>query len=359
MHEHARGHAVAVNTRELAPAAFRIQHQAGDEERIQANHHQTPQKAPFLTYGAEDEVRGLLRHKAEGGLRALQEAFPEESAGANRNLGLQHVVAYAGRVLLEPQQHLYTAALVRLQHVLENIVGGEHQRHAGEPHAQRNGQEAVFLVPRPNRQQRQRQPAQAQQDPQRIHIQQKTPRIVIRFMGRRYPHAGRQEVHVRLHLVADVAQHKGERAHHQHKDAAVQEPPLAQVCRPLSGVAQKEHGGHQHHRPIGAPPERSHKEYDNQADSPQPPAGKPLPVQHEDEPGIHQGTAGLALANNHQHGYANDKHGRPKVLPARNAEVLLAHHVGEQERGRYLGNLCRLEADGPQVEPRMGALDVG
>ena len=178
-------------------------------------------------------------------------------------------------------------------------------------------------------------------------------------MGRRYPHAGRQEVHVRLHLVADVAQHKGERAHHQHKDAAVQEPPLAQVCRPLSGVAQKEHGGHQHHRPIGAPAERSHKEHDNQANGPQPPAGKPLPVQHEDEPGVHQGAAGLALANNHQHGYANDEHHRPEVLPARNAEVLLAHYVGQQERGRYLGNLCRLEADGPQVEPRMGALDVG
>ena len=86
MHEYARSHAVAVNAGELATAAFGVKDEPGNEEHIQPNYHKAFKEAPFLADGAEDKVRGLLRHKAEGGLRALQEAFPKKAAGAYGNL---------------------------------------------------------------------------------------------------------------------------------------------------------------------------------------------------------------------------------------------------------------------------------
>ena len=86
MHEYARRHAVAVNAGELAAAAFGIKDEPGNQEHIQPDYHKASKEAPFLANGAEDKVRGLLRHKAEGSLRALQETLSKKAAGAYGNL---------------------------------------------------------------------------------------------------------------------------------------------------------------------------------------------------------------------------------------------------------------------------------
>ena len=102
-------------------------------------------KAPFLPDGAEDEVGGLFGNEAEGGLGALEEAFPEKTARTDGNLGLVDIVADAGEILLHAQQHLDAAPLVVLEHMLEDEFRREYQGDADDEGGETDPKEAVAV----------------------------------------------------------------------------------------------------------------------------------------------------------------------------------------------------------------------
>ena len=136
MHEDARGHAIAVDAVEAFPAALGVQDQPYDEEYVQQDDDEAAHEAPFLAHGAEDEVGGLFRDEAEGRLRSLQETLAGESAGADGDLGLVHVVAHAGEVLLHAEEYLDAGTLVFLEDVLEDEIRGENEDDAHDESGQ-------------------------------------------------------------------------------------------------------------------------------------------------------------------------------------------------------------------------------
>ena len=65
-------HAVAKNACKFRALPFGHDNKAKQQYDEHHYHHEAAYKAPFLPNGAEDEIGGLLRHKIELGLGALQ-----------------------------------------------------------------------------------------------------------------------------------------------------------------------------------------------------------------------------------------------------------------------------------------------
>ena len=117
MEEEDTCHCVGVDTREHAPLPLCDGYQSQNKEQINEQHENRAYKSPFLTYGAEDEVRILLRHKLQFGLRAVEVPFAQEPSGTDGYTRLIDVITGASRVFFHSQQHLDTDTLVRLKHL--------------------------------------------------------------------------------------------------------------------------------------------------------------------------------------------------------------------------------------------------
>lgn len=85
VHEQAAGQAVAVDSGEILPAVLGIFQDLQNQHHIQADDYKASEKAPFLTYSTEDEVRALLRHESVSGLSAVHVTLAEKTARADGN----------------------------------------------------------------------------------------------------------------------------------------------------------------------------------------------------------------------------------------------------------------------------------
>ena len=97
-----------------ARAAIRIARQSSDEE--QHDDGGRADQAELLAGDREDEVGVLLGHEARLGLRAVEEALPEQSAVADRDPRLRGVVAGAARVVGRIEERGEPVQLVALEH---------------------------------------------------------------------------------------------------------------------------------------------------------------------------------------------------------------------------------------------------
>ncbi len=247
---------------------------------------------------------------------------------------------------------------MRLQHILEDVIRREGKDDAQQEGAHRNGQGQVFVPIGLVKQKGQSAYREGKHHIDGLHLGQEAPEIRGRFSLLRHPDAVVEVVDMAFDqgagLVQDGRQEGGEGREAQAPEKG------APGMRHRTGNQVKNHqdGNESHHRPVGAQGKGRDKERHHQAEEPQPPAGEAFPVEDKHKAQIDQGTASLAFRHDDEHGQNDDGGRQGQVLELGQAEVLHAHHEGEQQRGGYLGNLCRLEADGPQVEPRVGTLDV-
>ena len=115
-HGHARGR----QSREVAVSERGGAKGDEDHRRIEQQHHDAADEAELLGQGGEDEVGALLRQEVELALGAQAEALAHQPAGAERDLGLDDVVAGAALVRLRVDESEQAGALVGLEHQLEH-----------------------------------------------------------------------------------------------------------------------------------------------------------------------------------------------------------------------------------------------
>src|SRR5216684_8578402 len=97
------------------------QQQAEDRQQDQAS-----EQAELLGEDSKDEVSRSFRHETQLALQAVQPSPAEEAARADRDPGLEQVVAGAERVLVRVEKVLETLALVAVEQ-----VGQQGQRNTG------------------------------------------------------------------------------------------------------------------------------------------------------------------------------------------------------------------------------------
>ena len=117
---------------------------AQNQRQEQRKHQSGTHKSFLLAYGAENEVCVLFRHILQLCLRSLQKALSGEAARADGNLRLMYIISFAPNVIFNAQSHLYSALLMRLKHIVEDIVHREEEKHGH--YGQTNGEE-IFSEP--------------------------------------------------------------------------------------------------------------------------------------------------------------------------------------------------------------------
>src|SRR5208337_3569693 len=91
-----------------------------DHDAVQNQQHQAGQQTEFLADDRKDEVGGPLRQKLQLRLASHHVALAEHAAGADRDLGLDDVVAGAQRIVFGIQECQYALALI----VMNEMPGG-------------------------------------------------------------------------------------------------------------------------------------------------------------------------------------------------------------------------------------------
>ena len=290
------------------------------QEDVEQHDGYAARKAPFLAYGAEDEVGALLWNEAEGGLGAVEIALAEEASGAYGNLGLMHVVAPAGRVLGHSEQDFDALALVLLQHVVEDQVHAEGGDHAGRYHSRAGHAEGI--------------PAKEAEDKVAYYLDGHQRQQEIERLGPEdYPH-----------------NHQGDE-----RDVDGEPEPLA-APEEIVGEAGDDENGQQGRDYAEA--QGDYEEGYDAAQQGQPPAGYAFAVEHEDEADIDEHRAGFVLGDYGRHRQQEDGAGYHIVPEAAEMEVHLADHVGEHQGTGYFGELGGLYLDRAYLYPGVGALGV-
>ena len=125
-------HTVAVDAPEAVGLSLGQMDEPQDEGQEEQQHAGRAHEALLLADGAEDEVGVLLGHVLQLGLRAVEEALALEASRPDGNLRLVDVIARPAEVLLEPEEHVDTRALVGLQDVVQAVVGQIEEHHGAE-----------------------------------------------------------------------------------------------------------------------------------------------------------------------------------------------------------------------------------
>src|SRR5688500_10444804 len=88
---------------------------AEEQHQKQRQCYSHAKKSHLLADNGEDEIGVLLREKREPLLRAEREALAEHSTGADRNLGLDHVISGRARISRRIEEDLEPVLLIRLE----------------------------------------------------------------------------------------------------------------------------------------------------------------------------------------------------------------------------------------------------
>ena len=118
-------------------------HDPPQDPQVQQDQPGDPDQAELFGVDREDEVGGMFRQEVELGLGALGPAFSGNAAGANRDLGLDHVVAAAERVGLRVEEDSDSIFLVFAQRVLPHEWQADPRQcpHAENPPPRNPGQQ--------------------------------------------------------------------------------------------------------------------------------------------------------------------------------------------------------------------------
>ena len=289
VHEDAGGDAIAVDPREGFPAPFSIQDEAYDEKDVQEDDDQAADEPPFFADGAENEVGGLFRHEAEGSLGAVEEAFPEEPAGADGDFGLVDVVTYSGQVFLHAEEDLDAGALVVLEHVLEDEIRGKDEEDAGDEGCDGHAEEVVPPAEGTDSEEGQGGERETQKDVQGLHFEEETPDVGIFFAGLRDPETVGHPVKMGLDLSLEEFQEPWEEGHQEDESSADADLPPEVLPVSVEGIADGQHADEDEDRRVGTEGQGGNEQEDDQSDEAEPPAGEPFAVKHEDESRVHKG----------------------------------------------------------------------
>ena len=116
-------HAVAVHAPELERLALGHLDEAQYEGQEQQQYACRTEETFLFSDGAEDEVGILFGYELKLGLRAVEESLALKAARTDGNLALVYIVSGSGKVFVKPEEHVDTCALMRLEDVVEHVVG--------------------------------------------------------------------------------------------------------------------------------------------------------------------------------------------------------------------------------------------
>ena len=74
----------------------------------------------------------MFGHVLQLRLRAVEKAFSAKTARANGYLALVNVIAHTLEVFLQSQQHIDARTLIRLEHVVQRVVGSVEEQSAAQ-----------------------------------------------------------------------------------------------------------------------------------------------------------------------------------------------------------------------------------
>ena len=100
MHEKYAGNSIAIDSCIIATLLLGQLDKAEQKKKVTSQKHRASGPPPFFPDRTENEIGALFRDKIEFSLRPLQIAFSPETAAANRNLRLVHVISCAMDILL-------------------------------------------------------------------------------------------------------------------------------------------------------------------------------------------------------------------------------------------------------------------
>ena len=122
-------HTITIDSSELERLTLSQMDETQDERQEQQQHTSRPQKAFFLTHGAENEVSVLFRHETQLGLRAIEKPLAPETAGTNGYLALVNIITCSSQVFIKTKQHIDPHTLMGLHDIVEHIVGTIEKRY--------------------------------------------------------------------------------------------------------------------------------------------------------------------------------------------------------------------------------------
>ena len=115
---------------------------------------------------------------------------------------------------------------MRLEHILEHKIRGEHHYGSRNENPAAKSQELVLVLVRRPKDGRQRGNGKADKHPHRFDPEDKAPEIVLGFVCAGHPGAHCQLVHLPLHKAAKPIEQGREQGHGKHEASAPQQPFL-------------------------------------------------------------------------------------------------------------------------------------
>ena len=321
MKEEDAEHAVAVDAAEGGGLSLAEVDEPQDEGQEEQQHPGGADEAFLLADGAEDEVGVLFGHVFQLRLRAVEEALALQSAGADGYLTLVNIVTGALDVFLEAEEHVDAGALVRLEDVVERIVGHAVEGHGA--HAEGCYPEQVApasLHPHPKDEERE-QGAQTILHPAEVERYD----VDGEEQGcQRDAEAGGEGAQGHVPPAAERAHHeRGEHLYEQQHGELAHRGGRAEEADGIEAYAYYEidyhgHAGEEHR------------------------AGHAFAIEHEEEGEVDQGRPCLALHDDEEHGHHDEGQCEEKVAPAVDVVVGAPHELGQRQRRGKLGKLGRL-----------------
>lgn len=85
MHGNTTCDTVSIDSRKRLPALLRIIYNLENQKEVDGYDEEASKEAPFLSDGAENKIRTLLRHKTESGLGPVQISLAGKASGTYGN----------------------------------------------------------------------------------------------------------------------------------------------------------------------------------------------------------------------------------------------------------------------------------
>ena len=268
-----------------------------------------------------------LGHEPVLDLRTLQKALSQKAAGADGDLRLVDVVVRPQRVADDAQEAQDTVLLVGFEDRIENIVGRRQENHRAEEQPDRNEDIVQVGAVGINHHPDQRQQRHGQEAGMQIH------------------EARRDKPH--RHAEQDAPQGQCGKVN----EALA---PVAVHHRLRKGADQDDRHEHRH----GRKQEREDEQRGDQQHRNAEPLVEPFAVEHEEKRPEHDARTGIVLQDDDKERDADHHPDLEQVARPVDRERIGAHHAGERQCRGDLHELDRLHAERPELEPRLGPVDL-
>ena len=335
MKEDDGGYTVTVDAPEKGVLSLGQRDESHDHHTEKGQDDYGTDEAELLANGAEDEVGVLLGHVFELRLCAVKEAFAQQAAGADGDLGLVDVVARSAGVVLQAEGDADALLLVGLEHVVEDVVDRQHEGYG------REGKEGHKGV---------------------------TPTELDDGLDNEHEAGGEDDTNKHPNEVDGYVE-RGDDGREEGGHEAVEDDAEREAVVPKAG--DEEHlndegeGGDDECAGWGGSEEgvvelhHGNEEGDGADGGQQQIAGHAFAIEHQGEGEEDEGRAGLFLHQHKAHGQQDDEQHEAEVAQGKEVEVVAIHQARQGQGGGELGELGGLQADGAEDEPGARPLDVG